>query len=187
MFAAVLGSLTPTRCSEEKCGAHTLSLLAAAPSSAQGRAGLGNFRGREANSFRPPLASAELCPRRVPAGHLPGKFRLFLGELSVASCLGSSSHPLFPRESLRGAARSQACRSGCWEGWRCPLPPSKLKSFLPFVGCATPSRSAVLKLRCQQLSAGVLLCLPGMGELEQPGCCFSFYGLSKYSGLYRQA
>lgn len=45
----------------------------------------GSFKGRNSSFFPVPWASAEPCPCRVPAGCLPGKFSLFLGELSVAS------------------------------------------------------------------------------------------------------
>lgn len=46
----------------------------------------GASKGARKTSFLPPLAPAELRPRRISAGHLPGKFSLFLGELSLASC-----------------------------------------------------------------------------------------------------
>lgn len=62
-------------------------------SSAQGDVGLGSFKGREKNQLPPSFGFCGAC--RIPAGCLLGKFSLFLGELSVASCKGGSSHPLF--------------------------------------------------------------------------------------------
>lgn len=53
----------------------------------------GASKGGRKTIFLPPLVSVELCSCRIPAGHLPGKFSLFLGELSLASCSGGSSHP----------------------------------------------------------------------------------------------
>lgn len=53
----------------------------------------GASKGGRKTIFLPPLVSVELCSCRIPAGHLLGKFSLFLGELSLASCSGGSSHP----------------------------------------------------------------------------------------------
>jgi len=75
-FASGGGSLTPAWCSEE---ASAVLAPRAMPT-------WGASKGGRKTSFLPPLAPAELRPHRIPAGHLPGKFSLFLGELSLASC-----------------------------------------------------------------------------------------------------